>query len=140
MYMSQTTKHQQPILLEHAKAKMLEKLAERTGQPKQVLLREAVDYLLALNGARCASQQIDIVRQSLVVCELRMNEACSGKYTSVEDMFGACMEVLVRVSKVLDELGESSRDGLFPKVRNSGEHWTTRLRKKAGGGKNTADA
>lgn len=44
--MGKTTKHQQPLLLEPEKAKLLEELAERTRIAKQVLLREAVDDLL----------------------------------------------------------------------------------------------
>ena len=125
--MAPTTKHQQLILLEHEKAAMLERLADKVGQPKQVLLRQAVDYLLAINGEHFASKQIDRVRDSLVVCEFRMNEVCSGKKTTIEEMHGACMEVMVRVSKVLDELGAPSRERLFPKVRNRGEHWITKI-------------
>jgi hypothetical protein len=45
-----TTKHQQPLLLEHDKADLLDQLSERTRVPKQVLLREAVDELLAKYG------------------------------------------------------------------------------------------
>jgi Ribbon-helix-helix domain len=48
--MTPTTKHQQLILLEHEKAELLEKLAEKSRVPKQVLLREAVDDLLAKHG------------------------------------------------------------------------------------------
>lgn len=48
--MGKTTKHQQPLLLEPEKAKLLEELAERTRIAKQVLLREAVDDLLAKHG------------------------------------------------------------------------------------------
>jgi len=44
--MGQTTRHQQLILLDHEKADLLAKLAERTRIPRQVLLREAVDDLL----------------------------------------------------------------------------------------------
>jgi Ribbon-helix-helix domain len=42
-----TKKHQQLILLEPGKADLLEKLAAETRIPKQALLREAVDDLLA---------------------------------------------------------------------------------------------
>jgi dsDNA-specific endonuclease/ATPase MutS2 len=42
-----TTKHQQLILLEHDKAKLLDELAAETRVAKQVLLREAVDDLLS---------------------------------------------------------------------------------------------
>lgn len=45
--MGKTTKHQQLVLLEPAKAKLLDELAAETRIPKQVLLREAVDDLLS---------------------------------------------------------------------------------------------
>jgi hypothetical protein len=45
--MGKTTKHQQLILLEPEKAALLEELAAKTRIARQVLLREAVDDLLA---------------------------------------------------------------------------------------------
>jgi Ribbon-helix-helix domain len=42
-----TNKHQQLILLEHDRAALLAKLAKDSKIPRQVLLREAVDLLLA---------------------------------------------------------------------------------------------
>ena len=45
--MGKTTKHQQLILLEPEKVQLLEELATTTRIAKQVLLREAVDDLLA---------------------------------------------------------------------------------------------
>jgi Ribbon-helix-helix domain len=45
--MGKTIRHQQAIYLDHDKAKLLDKLAARTRLPKQVLLRDAVDLLLA---------------------------------------------------------------------------------------------
>jgi hypothetical protein len=45
--MGKTTRHQQAIYLDHDKAKLLDKLAVQTRLPKQVLLRDAVDLLLA---------------------------------------------------------------------------------------------
>jgi len=126
-----TQKHQQLILLEPMKAQSLDAVAKRLGVPKQVLLREAVDYLLAIHGIPYASPQLDQLRKSLAMCELRMNEVCRGKKTSVEEMHGACAEVLVRVSRALDELGEPARS--FPKARNRGEHWTTKMRRNSGG-------
>ena len=44
--MGKTVKHQQLLLLEPAKAALLEALAKRTRIARQVLLREAVDDLL----------------------------------------------------------------------------------------------
>jgi predicted transcriptional regulator len=41
-----TTRHQQPLYLDHEKADALAQLATTTRVPKQVLLREAVDDLL----------------------------------------------------------------------------------------------
>jgi len=34
------------------------------------------------------------------------------------------------VSKALDNLGEHSRERLFPKVRNRGEHWITKMKRE----------
>jgi hypothetical protein len=48
--MGKTTKNQQLILLEHDKAALLDELAAKTRIAKQVLLREAVDDLLAKYG------------------------------------------------------------------------------------------
>ena len=45
--MGRTTKHQQALYLEHEKAALLDKLATQTRIAKAVLLREAVDDLLA---------------------------------------------------------------------------------------------
>jgi predicted transcriptional regulator len=45
--MGQTTRHQQPLYLDHEKADALAQLAATTRVAKQVLLREAVDDLLA---------------------------------------------------------------------------------------------
>lgn len=39
-------KHQQPLYLDHEKAKLLDELAAATRIPKAALLREAVDDLL----------------------------------------------------------------------------------------------
>lgn len=43
-------KHQQALYLEHDRAKLLDELAAETRIPKAVLLREAVDMLLAHHG------------------------------------------------------------------------------------------
>lgn len=44
--MGKTTKHQQPLYLDHEKAALLDQLSAQTRIAKQVLLREAVDDLL----------------------------------------------------------------------------------------------
>ena len=44
--MGRTTKHQQALYLEKARAEQLDRLAQQTRIPKAVLLREAVDDLL----------------------------------------------------------------------------------------------
>jgi len=48
--MGKTTKHQQPLYLEHDKAGLLDELSAKTRIAKQVLLREAVDDLLVKHG------------------------------------------------------------------------------------------
>jgi predicted DNA-binding protein len=128
--MSPTTKHQQLILLDHDKAATLDELSKRKGRPKQVLLRRAVDLVLAIEGATHVSAEIDRVRASLLICELRMNQVCAGKRRSVKEMFGACSEVLVRLHSVLNELGEPSRP--FPKLINKGKHWITEMEESEG--------
>ena len=45
--MGKTKRHQQAIYLDHDKAALLDKLSEEMRVPKQELLREAVDLLLA---------------------------------------------------------------------------------------------
>jgi hypothetical protein len=48
--MGKTKRHQQAIYLDHDKAKLLDKLAAQTRLAKQVLLRDAVDFLLEKHG------------------------------------------------------------------------------------------
>jgi hypothetical protein len=45
--MGKTKRHQQALYLDHEKAKLLDALARETRIPRAVLLREAVDDLLA---------------------------------------------------------------------------------------------
>ena len=59
-----TKKHQQLILLEPNKATALDDLAKRTRIPKQALLREAVDDLLAKHS-QCPSEDYDGLRRVL---------------------------------------------------------------------------
>jgi Ribbon-helix-helix domain len=60
-----TKKHQQLILLEPRKAKLLEELSAQTRIPRQALLREAVDDLLAKHG-QLESEQYDLLRRVLL--------------------------------------------------------------------------
>jgi hypothetical protein len=55
---------QQPILLQPEKAAELERLSKKINVPKQVLLREAVDDLLAMHGMG-RSLTVEILRDAL---------------------------------------------------------------------------
>ena len=72
--MGKTTKHQQLILLESDSASILDKLAVRTRIPKQVLLREAVEDLLAKHEAK-ASELYDDLRTVLTDARALANTA-----------------------------------------------------------------
>lgn len=48
--MGKTKRHQQALYLDHDKALLLEELAKESRIPRAVLLREAVDDLLAKHG------------------------------------------------------------------------------------------
>jgi predicted transcriptional regulator len=52
---SATLKHQQLILLEPEQARLLHELAVELRTPKQVLMREAIDDMLAKHGRKTAS-------------------------------------------------------------------------------------
>src|ERR1043166_9574489 len=56
--------HQQTLYLEPDKAALLDELAAETRIPKAVLLREAIDDLLAKHG-KASSEFIDLVRDLL---------------------------------------------------------------------------
>ena len=55
--MGKTLRHQQSIYLDHDKAALLDRLSRETRIPKQALLREAVDLLLAKHGVMKAQKR-----------------------------------------------------------------------------------
>jgi hypothetical protein len=60
------TLHQQPLLLEDAKAYALDRLAKQLGMTKQELLREAVDDLLAMhNNTGIRSLTVEVLKNAL---------------------------------------------------------------------------
>jgi predicted DNA-binding protein len=61
-----TTRFQQvPLLLEPAKADALEKLSKHLGLPKQELLREAVDDLLAMHNMGVRTLTVETLKGAL---------------------------------------------------------------------------
>jgi hypothetical protein len=97
-----TRKHQQLILLEPDKAEMLEELAAETRIAKQVLLREAVDDLLAKHGKGMNGWYADIVSA------LRLAKTVANRYSSMTDEYvwkAKCDELRKRVDEVLASLG-----------------------------------
>ena len=107
--------HQQSLYLEPEKATMLDKLAERTRIPKAVLLREAVDLLLGIQGLEHVSPQLDAWRQSLMMCEFRLAKARHIEMPDEVDK--ACAETLARVHVVLEAWG-AHKEGRLSYDRN----------------------
>jgi hypothetical protein len=60
-----TRLHQQPLLLEPARATALDQLAKKLKMPKQELLREAVDDLLAMHNLGVRSLTVEILKDAL---------------------------------------------------------------------------
>jgi predicted DNA-binding protein len=60
-----TRLHQQPLLFEPAKAAALDKLSKQLGMPKQELLREAVDDLLAMHNMGVKTLTVEILKGAL---------------------------------------------------------------------------
>lgn len=102
-----TQKHQQLILLEPENARRLEALAKKAEVPKQVLLREAVDHMLAINGVGF-SKPINQSRDSLKMCE-HLAEKMLELHASDPDIKGPCIEIIVRLRGVLAQLGEPEK-------------------------------
>ncbi|HEY4368750.1 MAG TPA: ribbon-helix-helix domain-containing protein [Steroidobacteraceae bacterium] len=101
--MAATNKHQQLILLEPERAEQLQALSDRTRIPKQVLLREAVDYLLAIYGHPYVSPRLDMWRNSMMQCECLMSQA---RHVALPDNVDrACAETSVRIASVLEDWG-----------------------------------
>jgi hypothetical protein len=130
-----TNKHQQLILLEPERAEQLQALSDRTRVPKQVLLREAVDYLLAIHGHHYVSPRLDAWRNSMMQCEYLMSQARHVELPNNVDR--ACAETLVRVASVLEDWGarkenRPSYDRNPPIGANSHQAKKARRAKKAG--------
>lgn len=132
-----TNKHQQLILLEPERAQRLQALSDRTRIPKQVLLREAVDYLLAIYGHHYVSPRLDMWRNSMMQCEHLMSQA--RHVESPDNVDRACAETLVRIASVLEDWGapkesRPSYDRNPPVGANSHQAKTARRAKKAASG------
>ena len=94
-------------MLEHTKAKQLDELAAKTAQPKQVLLREAVDDLLAVNGYgttmniealhNALEKALQIVRRYQKVSE--RENLWQRKCWEAEDAIDAALDVIGRAGK-----------------------------------------
>lgn len=96
---------QVPLLLEPGKAEAMDGLSKRLDVPKQVLLREAVDFLLGKYGQHYASSELDAWRESLTVCFLRL--AAARQIEMPKDADGACAEALTRIHAILIAWGTS---------------------------------
>ena len=99
-----TTRYQQqPLLLEPAKAALLDALAKEISRPKQELLREMVDDLLAAHG-KGRSLSVEIIRDALrrsgeLIAKL---ETLVGKQTLWKRK---CYEAKLAVRDALAEVG-----------------------------------
>jgi len=103
-----TKKHQQLILLEPEKAALLDKLAASTRIPKQVLLREAVDDLLALNGLGDFSVRVPAVRKALKKARVQL---VLYRREIVDRKLGAtpernCDEAIATIDAAREEFGD----------------------------------
>jgi len=95
--------HQQPIYLEPDKAALLDELAAETRVPKAVLLREAVDDLLAKHAMGKTAWYSDIV------AALQTSRAVAVRHRSMteEQVWRAkAEEARKRIDEVLAVLGE----------------------------------
>lgn len=99
-----TKKHQQLILLEPEQAALLDELAKETRIVKQVLLREAVDDLLAKHGKSRTAWYEDIVS----LARLAKTIAIRCRTRSKEPTWAAkCEELGKRVDELLAALGKN---------------------------------
>ncbi|HEV7607054.1 MAG TPA: ribbon-helix-helix domain-containing protein [Steroidobacteraceae bacterium] len=99
-----TKKHQQLILLEPAQAALLDELAAETRIVKQVLLREAVDDLLAKHGKTRTAWYEDIV----FLARLAKTIAARYRSRSKEVVWIAkCEELRKRVDELLAALSKT---------------------------------
>lgn len=93
---------QQSIYLDPSKAVMLDALAKRTRIPKAVLLREAVDLLLGVNGLSAVSQSLDHWVGNLQMCELALSKARHNEDIP-DDVDKACASSLAYIHIILEE-------------------------------------
>ena len=94
--------HQQSLYLEPGKAALLDKLAERTRIPKAVLLREAVDLLLGINGFTSDSAQLEHWANNLMMCELALSKARHNEDIP-DHVDAACAESIALIHIILEE-------------------------------------
>jgi len=97
---------QQPLLLEPAKATQLDELAKEIKRPKQELLREIVDDLLASHG-KGRSLSVEITRDAL--------RRCGELVTKLEPLVAKevlwkrkCYEAKLAIRDALAEVGVES--------------------------------
>jgi hypothetical protein len=104
LYMTPATnKHQQLILLEPSAAKLLDELSGETRIPKQVLLREAVNDLLAKHAKAESAWYADIVMA------LKLGKTIASRYQSLSDEVNwkaKCEELRKRANEILASLGK----------------------------------
>jgi hypothetical protein len=93
---------QQSIYLEPEKAAKLKALSDRTRIPKAVLLREAVDLLLGINGFTSESPQLDHWANNLMMCELALSKARHNEDIP-NNVDAACAESIALIHIILEE-------------------------------------
>ena len=98
-----TKKHQQLILLEPEQARLLDELAAELGTPKQVLLRSAVQDLLAKHAKADSPWYADIVMA------LRGARAVVNRFesrTEERTWLSKCITVKKQIDEILAVLGK----------------------------------
>jgi hypothetical protein len=93
---------QQSIYLEPGKAAKLDALSKRTRVPKAVLLREAVDVSLGINGLTGESPPLDHWVNNLMMCELALGKA-RHNVDIPDEVDAACAESLALIHIILEE-------------------------------------
>jgi len=93
---------QQSIYLQPRKALALDALSKRTRIPKAVLLREAVDLTLGINGMTSESPQLQHWVNNLMMCEIALSKARHNE-SIPDDVDAACAESLALIHIILEE-------------------------------------
>ena len=95
---------QLPLLLEPEKADALEKVSKKLGVPKQELLREAVDDMLATHNVGVRSLTVEILKDAL-----RQSSGLVAKLDDVTQKQAVwqrkCYEAKLAIKDALAELG-----------------------------------